>query len=72
MVRAVDTGQAALEMIVTDISIPDDGLWLTREVMEAAGAMGIRIPIIAVTAFIRKPLDPLALCTTIREHVAPA
>ena len=51
MVRAVDTGQAALEMIVTDISIPDDGLWLTREVMEAAGAMGIRIPIIAVTAY---------------------
>jgi CheY-like chemotaxis protein len=73
--------------IVTDIAMPDDGVWPIRKVMEMVRFMGIRIPVIAVTAyrfepkdllrigfaaFVSKPLDPLALCTTIRDHVAPA
>ena len=70
-------------VLVTDISMPGDGLNLIREVRAIAEAQGIRVPAIAITAgrglrekllaegfaeLVEKPLDPIALCGTIRRH----
>jgi CheY-like chemotaxis protein len=71
-------------ILVTDISMPDDGLRLVREVKAIAETRNIHVPAIAVTAhpfrreellaegfveLIEKPLDPIALCGVIRRHV---
>lgn len=71
-------------VLVSDITLPDDGVELIREVKTLAEAKGIRIPAIAITAdhdrrqellaegfaeLVEKPLDPIALCGTIRRHV---
>ena len=70
-------------VLVTDIAMPDDGIELMREVKAVAQTKGIHIPAIAVTAYrgrreellvegfaelIEKPLDPNALCETVRRH----
>ncbi len=70
-------------VLVSDIAMPDDGIELIREVMAVAQTKGLRIPAIAVTArrgrreellaegfaeLVEKPLDPIALCDTIRRH----
>jgi CheY-like chemotaxis protein len=72
-------------VLVSDIAMPDDGLELVREVKAVAETRGIRIPAIAITAYrgrreellaegfvelVEKPLDPIALCGTIRRHVS--
>jgi CheY-like chemotaxis protein len=69
-------------VLVTDISMPDDGLRLIREV-KAVAQKGIDVPAIAVTAhrlrreellaegfveLVEKPLDPFALCGVVRQH----
>ena len=74
-------------VIVSDITMPDDGVELLRHVMEVANTRGPEIPVIAVSAhhterraleragfveFIAKPLDPLRLCDRVRAHVRPA
>jgi len=71
-------------ILVTDISMPDDGLRLVREVKTIAETRNIHVPAIAVTAhpfrreellaegfveLVEKPLDPIALCGVIRRHV---
>jgi CheY-like chemotaxis protein len=71
-------------VLVSDIAMPDDGVELVREVKAVAETRGIRIPAIAITAYrgrreellaegfvelVEKPLDPIALCGTIRRHV---
>jgi CheY-like chemotaxis protein len=70
-------------VLVTDISMPDDGIALIREVRTVAQEKGIHIPAIAVTAhtgrrhellaegfaeLLEKPLDPIALCGVVRTH----
>jgi CheY-like chemotaxis protein len=75
------------DIIVTDITMPDDGLGLMREVMATIHQLGIRVPAIAVTAFhgrrqdllaegfaevIEKPLDPVGLCRHVHRHVLRA
>jgi CheY-like chemotaxis protein len=70
-------------VLVSDIAMPDDGIELIREVLTVAQTKGFRIPAIAVTAhrgrrkellaegfaeLVEKPLDPIALCSTIRRH----
>ena len=72
-------------VILTDISMPDDGLALVRDVKRLAETKGIRIPAIAVTAFqgrrdellaegfvesLEKPLDPRTLCGVVRRYAA--
>jgi CheY-like chemotaxis protein len=72
-------------ILVSDIAMPDDGLELIREVKTVAATKGLRIPAIAITAYrgrreellaegfvelVEKPLDPIALCGTIRRHVS--
>ncbi len=72
-------------VLVSDISMPDDGVELIREVKTVAETKGLRIPAIAITAhhhrreellaegfaeLVEKPLDPIALCGTIRRHVS--
>ncbi|HEX9477884.1 MAG TPA: response regulator [Methylomirabilota bacterium] len=72
-------------VLVSDIAMPDDGLELIREVKTVAATKGLRIPAIAITAYrgrreellaegfvelVEKPLDPIALCGTIRRHVS--
>jgi len=72
-------------VLLSDIAMPDDGLELIREVKTVAQTRGIRIPAIAITAYrgrreellaegfvelVEKPLDPIALCGTIRRHVS--
>jgi CheY-like chemotaxis protein len=77
-------GTLRLHVLVTDISMPDDGMQLIREVMAAACAQGIDgIPVIAVTAhrgrrqellaegfveLVEKPLNPIELCGVIGRH----
>jgi len=71
-------------ILVTDISMPDDGLRLVREVKAIAETRNIHVPAIAITAhpfrreellvegfveLVEKPLDPIALCSVIRRHV---
>lgn len=71
-------------VMVTDISMPDDGLRLIREVKTIAQTKNINVPAIAITAhpfrraellaegfveLVEKPLDPIALCGLIRQHV---
>ncbi len=71
-------------ILVTDISMPDDGLRLVREVKAIAETRNIHVPAIAITAhpfrreellaegfveLVEKPLDPIALCGVIRRHV---
>jgi len=73
-------------VIVTDIVMPDDGLTLFREIQAVFTAAGIRIPVIAITAFrereqelidagiaeiIEKPLNPMLLCGAILRHAPP-
>ncbi len=41
-------------VLVTDISMPDDGVALIRAVKATATAQGIHVPIIAITAGIRR------------------
>jgi CheY-like chemotaxis protein len=70
-------------VLVSDIAMPDDGIELIREVMTVAQRKGLRIPAIAITAYrgrreellaegfaelVEKPIDPIALCGTIRRH----
>jgi CheY-like chemotaxis protein len=70
-------------VLVTDISMPDDGIALIREVRTVAQEKGIHIPAIAVTAhtgrrrellaegfveLLEKPLDPVTLCGVVRQH----
>ena len=70
-------------VLVTDISMPDDGLELIREVRTVAETKGVRIPAIAITAYqgrreellaegfvelLEKPLDPMLLCGVVRRH----
>jgi len=72
-------------VLLSDIAMPDDGLELIREVKTVAQTRGIRIPAIAITAYrgrreellaegfvelVEKPLDPIALCGTIRGPVS--
>ena len=72
-------------VLVSDIAMPDDGIELIREVRTVAETKGIHIPAIAITAYrgcreellaegfvelVEKPLDPIALCGTIRRHVS--
>jgi len=72
-------------VLVSDVAMPDDGLELIREVKAAAETKGFRIPAIAITAhrglreellaegfveLVEKPLDPIALCATIRRHAS--
>ena len=72
-------------VLVSDVAMPDDGLALIREVKTMAETKGLRIPAIAITAhrdlrrellaegfvaLVEKPLDPIALCATIRRHVS--
>ena len=72
-------------VMLTDISMPDDGLALVRDVKRLAETKGIRIPAIAVTAFqgrrdellaegfvesLEKPLDPRTLCGVVRRYAA--
>jgi CheY-like chemotaxis protein len=81
--RVLDTLRP--HVLVSDIAMPDDGLELIREVKTVAQTRGIRIPAIAITAYrgrreellaegfvklVEKPLDPIALCGTIRRHVS--
>jgi len=71
-------------VLVTDISMPDDGLRLIREVKFIAQTKNIHVPAIAITAhpfrrsellaegfveLVEKPLDPIALCGVIRRYV---
>ena len=71
-------------VIVTDISMPDDGFAMIAEVLAFGREMGSKIPAIAITAaddrvnhlrragfaaFIAKPLDPFVL-TVIAERLA--
>jgi len=71
-------------VLVTDISMPDDGLRLIREVRTIAKTKNIHVPAIAITAhpfrrsellaegfveLVEKPLDPIALCGVIRRYV---
>lgn len=71
-------------ILVTDISMPDDGLRLVREVKAIAETRNIHVPAVAITAhpfrreellaegfveLVEKPLDPIALCGVIRRHV---
>ena len=71
-------------VIVSDISMPDDGLELVAEVLAFGKEIGLKIPAIAITAgsdpvdhlrragfaaVIAKPLDPLVL-TVIVERLA--
>ncbi len=71
-------------VVVSDISMPDDGVELIREVKTVTETRGLRIPAIAITAhhglreqllsegfveLVEKPLDPIALCGTIRRDV---
>jgi len=71
-------------VLVTDISMPDDGLRLIREVKSIAQTKNIHVPAIAITAhpfrrgellaegfveLVEKPLDPIALCGVIRRYV---
>jgi CheY-like chemotaxis protein len=70
-------------VLVSDIAMPDDGIELIREVITTAQMKGLSIPAIAITAhrnrreellaegfaeLVEKPLDPIALCGTIRRH----
>jgi CheY-like chemotaxis protein len=68
------------DVLVTDISMPEhDGLWLVEQVRERDDLEDV--PILAVTAlqlgaqqiekngfnaYLRKPIDPNALCTTVQ------
>ena len=71
-------------VIVSDISMPDDGLELVAEVLAFGRELGSKIPAIAITAaadpvdglrragfaaYIAKPLDPFAL-TVVAEKLA--
>ncbi len=66
------------DVLVSDISMPGrDGFWLMREVR----ALGLQVPAVAVTgvaasqptltagykAFLKKPIDPEALCRVVAE-----
>jgi CheY-like chemotaxis protein len=70
-------------VLVTDIAMPDDGIEIIREVKAFVQAKGLHIPTIAITAhrgrraellaegfteLMEKPLDPIKLCATIRQH----
>jgi CheY-like chemotaxis protein len=71
-------------VLVTDISMPHDGLQLVRDVLAVARGRGIdSIPVIAVTAhrgrrqellaegfveLVEKPLNPIAFCAVVRRH----
>jgi CheY-like chemotaxis protein len=71
------------DVLVSDISMPDDGLEVVHEVKAIAEAKGLRVPAIAITAhrgrreelitggfddLVEKPFDPIALCGVIRRH----
>jgi len=73
-------------VIVTDISMPDDGLAMVAEVLAFSRELGSKIPAIAITAardgvgdlrsagfsaFIAKPLDPFVL-TVVAERLVRA
>jgi CheY-like chemotaxis protein len=73
-------------VIVSDISMPDDGFELIRDVLAFAVETGLRIPAVAITAgrdsrnhareggfaaFITKPLDPFVLAVVV-ERLAKA
>ena len=70
-------------VLVSDISMPDDGLELIREVKTVAQTKGLHIPAIAITAhrgrrtellaegfveLVEKPPDPIAFCQVVRRH----
>jgi len=72
-----------LHVMVSDIAMQDDGLWLIREVKTMSETKGLKIPTIAITAYrdrreqllaegfaelLEKPLDPIALCRVVRRH----
>jgi CheY-like chemotaxis protein len=74
------------DVIVSDVSMPNDGMWLVQEVKRFADERRVGIPVLAVTAgtgsrghflqagfteFLAKPLNPVALCDTIRRLVQP-
>jgi CheY-like chemotaxis protein len=77
-------GNLRPHVLVTDISMPDDGLQLVRAVLAVARAKGIdSIPAIAITAhrgrrdellaegfveLVDKPLNPIELCGVIGRH----
>ncbi len=71
------------DVLISDISMPDDGLEVVHEVKAVAEAKGIRVPAIAITAhrgrreelvaggfdeLLEKPFDSMALCGVIRRH----
>ena len=81
LAASVGEGKAILReirprVIVSDISMPDNGYELVRDVLAFAVETGLRIPAVAITgsrdsrqhatevgfaAFITKPLDPFTL-----------
>jgi CheY-like chemotaxis protein len=76
--------QVRPHVLVSDVGMPGDGIELIREVKAATVKSGMRVPVIAVTAYgerrrelleegfaelVPKPIDPLKLCTLIRRHV---
>jgi len=72
-------------VLVTDIGMPDGGVALIREVKGMVEIKGLRVPVIAVTAYtgrreqllaegfediLEKPIDPKTLCGVVRRHAA--
>ena len=69
------------DVLISDISMPDDGLWLVQEAARLAAETGLDLPIVAVTAgattddllargfqaVVKKPMDPDELCRVIAE-----
>jgi CheY-like chemotaxis protein len=70
-------------VMVSDISMPDDGVELVREVKTISKTLGLPISTIAITAYrdrrekllaegftelVEKPLDPIRLCGIVRRY----
>src|SRR5204863_10071803 len=67
------------DVLISDISMPDDGLWLVEEAKRLAIEAGLDLPVVAVTAdattddllargfkaVIKKPMDPDELCRVV-------
>src|SRR5258706_38816 len=67
------------DVLISDVSMPDDGLWLLEEAARLAAERGLDVPVVAVTAnaeadtllakgfkaIVKKPVDPDEVCRVV-------
>ena len=67
------------DVLISDVSMPDDGLWLLEEAARLAAEDNLDVPVVAVTAnatadkllakgfkaIVKKPIDPEEVCRVV-------